>query len=161
MTQPMGSASVSLLCLFQVITACCIFFACLRISPLFAFIGTVIVAPAIIRTGIASELHRQNGMTFDWGTRVRSFLDSIMLVVVTLAFSAIVFTVVSVVFGCLWVCIAVAMGAKDMLVDIAFVGTVGGMIWGLLGAVLSFGVCAGSWKPKLMVLEREEATELS
>jgi len=156
----LGPASISLVCLFQVLTACSIFFACLRISPLLAIIGTIIVAPAIIRTGLASELYRQNGMPFDWLTRIRSFIHSIGVVVMTLAFSAIVFAVVSVVFGFVWVCLALSMGARDMLVDIAFVGTAGGTIWGMLGAMLAMGLCAAKWKPKLADPEENQAHEL-
>ena len=78
----------------------------------------------------------------------------------TLAFSAIVFAVVSVVFGFVWVCLALSMGARDMLVDIAFVGTAGGTIWGMLGAMLAMGLCAAKWKPKLADPEENQAHEL-
>ena len=152
--QSLGPASISLVCMFQVLTGCCIFFACLRVSPLLAIIGTIIVAPAIIRTGLASELHRQNGIPFDWRTRIQNFLSSIGIVLISLGFSAVVFAVVSVVFSFIWVCLALSMGARDMITDIAFVGTAGGMIWGLLGAMLAMGLCASKWKPKL----KEEGT---
>jgi len=146
-----GSAAFSLVCLFQIVTACCIFFACLRISPLLAIIGTLVSAPAIIRTGLVSELYRKNRLPFCWQTRLYCFAESVSVVLLTYATCATVFAAVSLVFGAGWVCVAWALGSSDRLFDIAFVGTAGGTIWGLLGAMLAFGFCASKWKPTAKV----------
>lgn len=148
--KPIGPAAVSLVCLFQIITACCIFFACLRISPLLAIIGTIVATPAIIRTGLASELYRRNGMRFRLQRRVRVFVESIGVVLLTLTFSTTIFALVSLAFGLICVVISVFMGtATDLLSEIAFIGTVGGTVWGATGAILAMGLCAQTWKPTL------------
>lgn len=144
----LGPASISLICMFQVVTACCVFFACMTFSPLLAIVSTIVVAPAIIRTGFDSELHRKNGLTFDWLTRIRSFAVSIGVVILSLLIAAAVFALISVAFGILWVCLAVLVGAKDLLPDVAFIGTAGGMIWGLFGGLFSLGICAVKWRPR-------------
>ena len=45
--------------------------------------------------------------------------------------------------------IAYVHGEKDLLMDIAFVGTLGGTIWGAAGAILAMGYCAKTWLPKI------------
>lgn len=148
--KPIGPSSISLVCLFQILTACCIFFACLRISPLLAIVGTIIATPAIIRTTLASDLHRRNGMRFSIQRRLRIFVESVGVVLLTLTFAATVFALVSLAFGLICVVIAVFLGTStDLLVEIAFIGTVGGTVWGATGAILAMGLCAHTWKPSL------------
>ena len=145
----LGPASISLVCLFQVVTACCVFFACMSFSPLLAIIGTLVIAPAIIRTGFDSDLHRRNGLKFDLRLRLTSFAVSLGLVLLSFSFSLVVFALISVAFGITWVLLAVIVGAKDLLPDVAFVGTAGGMIWGLFGAIFSLAILAVKWRPTL------------
>lgn len=133
--------------MFQILTACCIFFAVLRASPLLAIIGTVIATPAIIRTAMAADLYQRHGIKFNWKRRLRCFLESTGLTVVTIALSATVFALTSMAFGLICVAAAFVMGISDMATDFAFVGTAGGMIWGAAAGILSFGLCARKWQP--------------
>jgi hypothetical protein len=157
--KPIGPAAISLVCMFQIVTACCIFFACLRISPLLAIIGTVVATPAIIRTGLASELYRKNGRRFNWTRRIRVFLESVGVVVLSLVFILTVFSLVSMSFGLICVVIAFFLGtAPELLSEIAFIGTFGGAVWGVTGAILAVGLCAQTWKPTLESNRSESAS---
>lgn len=146
--KPIGPAAFSLVCLFQILTACCIFFSCLRFSPLLAIIGTILVTPAIIRTAMAADLHRKSGVKFSLARRFRVFVESLVVVVLTLAFTGSVFALVSFGFGLICVAISAFLGTSmDLLSEIAFIGTVGGTVWGATGAILAMGVCSPAWKP--------------
>ena len=145
-----GAASFSLLCVFQIVTACCIFFACLKISPLLAIVGTLISTPAIIRTGIASEIHRRKGICFRWGSRLKYFGTSVLVVLLTSFVSFAVFTLISMAFGLFCVGVALLVGQTDLLSDIAFIGMGGGMIWGVAGGIVSVCYCARkTWMPQV------------
>ncbi len=147
-TARLNSGAISLAWMFQILTACCVFFACLQISPLLAIVGTVVGAPAIIRTSIASDLHRQAGKRFGWSTRIVCFLESLGIELVTFIFAFAVFSLISLLFGAIAVGFSLLYGATDALSDIAVVGTAGGMIWGFAGSLLAFGVSAKLWKIK-------------
>ena len=148
--KPIGPAAISLVCMFQIVTACCIFFACLRFSPLMAIIGTLVATPAIIRTGLASDLYRKNSRPFNWQRRIRVFVESVGIVVLSLVFVSTVFALVSMLFGLICLVIALFLGtAPDLLTEIAFIGTFGGSVWGATGAILAVGLCAHTWKPTL------------
>jgi hypothetical protein len=144
--EPTGSASFSLTTMFQILTACCIFFAVLNASPLLAIIGTLVMTPAIIRTAMAAELYQKHGLKFNWTRRVRCFLESTGLTVVTYALSATVFALISLAFGLICVAASFVMGISELATDIAFVGTAGGMIWGVAGGILAFGLCVRKWQ---------------
>jgi hypothetical protein len=141
-----NSATISLACLFQIVTACSIFFACLSISPALAIIGTLVAAPALIRTGWASDLHYRSGLAFGWKARLLCFAETLFIEFITLMFSIAVFSVVSLMFGALAVCFSLLYGSTDAMSDIAVVGTAGGMIWGFAGAMLAVGYTAKLWK---------------
>jgi hypothetical protein len=141
-----NAASISLACLFQVLTACCIFFACLNFSPLLAMIGTIVTAPAIIRTGYAAELHLRAGKRFSWPQRIHCFLESGVIVLLTLLFAVIASSLISLLFGAFAVGFSMLYGVTDSLMDIAVVGTAGGMVWGLAGAILAIGATSKIWK---------------
>jgi hypothetical protein len=140
------SGAFSLACMFQILTACCVFFACLKVSPLLAIIGTVVGTPALIRTGVASDLHRQSGKPFSWPNRLLCFLESIGIEMAIGLFAFLVFALISVLFGAIAVGFSLLYGVTDQLSDIAVVGTAGGMIWGFAGALLAFGLTAKFWK---------------
>ncbi len=146
---PIGANAFSLVCLFQVVTACCIFFAILKTSAMLAILGTLIATPAIIRTSLASDRYTKAGLCFGWRTRLKFFLESTGLTVVTIAISAIVFALVSIVFGLLCLGVSCLMGVEEMLADIAVVGTIGGMVWGAAGAIMAFTFCMRTWKMKI------------
>ena len=136
--------------MFQIITACCIFFSVLQASPILAIIGTIITTPAIIRTAMAAELYQKHGIKFKWIQRVRCFLESTGLTVVTLALSATVFALISLVFGVFCVAASYVLGTPELATDIAFVGTAGGMVWGAAGGILAFGLCVRKWQPEVV-----------
>lgn len=141
-----NAASIPLACLFQVVTACCIFFACLNISPLLALIGTIVAAPAIIRTGYAAELHLRVGKRFTWIQRIRCFLESGVIVLLTLLVAVAASSLISLLFGVFAVGFSMLYGVTDSLLDIAVVGTAGGMVWGLAGALLAIAAISRIWK---------------
>lgn len=144
-----GSATVTLTTMFQILTACCIFFAVLRASPLLAIVGTLIATPAIIRTAVAAELYRRHGIKFYWTNRVRCFLESTGLTVVTVALSATVFALTSLLFGLICMAASFVLGTPELANEIALVGTVGGMVWGAAGGILAFGFCVRHWQPEI------------
>jgi len=142
-------ASFSLQMLFQITTACALFFACLRFSPLLAILLTIVFAPAFIRTGQISEIHRQNKLEFGLAKRISCFLGSVAFVLLTAAFALLVFVSVSLGFGLLGMFFSAAIGSTDLSIDAAIVGTAGGMIWGFAGALLATGlVILRMWLPK-------------
>ena len=147
--QTLNTASISLMCLFQVLTACCIFFACLRISPLLALVGTIVVAPAVIRTGIAADMYLRAGELFSWRQRVYCFVESAGIVVLTLLLAIVVSAAISLTFGFFTVGLSMLYGVKDSLMDIAVIGTAGGMLWGMGGAMLAICATARIWKVHL------------
>ena len=152
----LGHSSFTLTTLFQIITGCSIFFAVLQASPLFAIIGTVILTPAIVRTAIASDIYIQKGIRFNLYTRVRYFFESTGLTVVSLFFSTAVFALISLAFGLFCAVAASLMGVASMARDIAFVGTVCGMIWGGTAGLLVFGLCIRKWYTAAAVEAYEE-----
>ena len=144
-----NSASLSLLCLFQVLTACCVFFACLRISPSLTLFGTILISPAIIRTAWASDLYRRRRKKFCWKTRLSFFLGSLGVVVTTISLGGLVFSLICLVFALLGLLFGL-MVSTDLILEAAVVGTAGGMIWGMAGALLAVAFTATRiWTPQV------------
>ena len=143
-----GAATISLACMFQILTACCIFFALLKVSPILAIVTTAVATPAIIRTGRASDLHRQTGKAFSWSTRIYCFIESVGIEFVTLILALLAFAIVSLFFGAVAVMFALMYQGNESLSDVAVVGTAGGMIWGFAGAILAVGMTAKLWNIK-------------
>ena len=142
--------TITLRCLFQIVTGCCIFFAVLRFSPLVAVIGTIMIAPAIIRTGLAAELYRQAKTNFNWRRRIYVFFESLGVVLLTLVFAVSVFAIISCLFGIMCMMFGMAVSQGDISFDAAIVGTAGGMIWGMAGAILAVGYSAyRTWMPAI------------
>lgn len=146
---PQGNATITLVCLFQIVTGCCIFFACLRVSVVLAVLGTIIATPAIIRTGMASEIHQTQGLRFGWNRRLWCFAESIGVVLLTATVSSVIFVLISLIFGLLSVLVVIVVGPRDLINDVALIGTLGGMAWGAAGAIVAIGLCARIWRPKL------------
>lgn len=142
-------AAFSLSTMFQIVTGCCIFFAVMKCSPMLAILGTIVATPAIIRTALTAELHQKSGVPFRWFKRSRCFLESTGLAVVTFAICAVVFAAISIAFGGLGVISSHVLGAQESIADIAFVGTMVGMVWGAAGAVVAFFLCARTWRIKI------------
>ena len=149
--QPVGRPntwSISLAGIFQILTACCIFFACLKISPLLAIIGTFLAIPAIIRTTLASTVYQQKGQRFGWTTRVFYFVETLGIELVTMVIAILAFTFVCVLFGALAVGFSMLFGFTDSFSEIAIMGSAGGMMWGFGGAILAIGFSSNIWKIK-------------
>jgi len=145
-----GGATISLRCLFQIVTGCSVFFAILRFSPMTAIVGTVIIAPAIIRTGLAAERYQLERLPFSLKRRVIVFLESLSVVLLTALFAGSVFLVISFLFGILGMLFGSAVSNGDLSFDVAVVGTAGGMIWGMAGGLLAIGYSAYStWMPNV------------
>lgn len=140
--------SVSLLTLFQIVTCCCVFFAVLRYSPSVALAVTVVIAPALIRTAVASEMRRRKKVSFSVKTRALVFLNSIGVVLLIIGFGVAAFVAVSLGFGLLGMLFGFAIASTDYLAEAGIIGTVGGMIWGMAGAVFAifFALCK-FWNP--------------
>jgi len=146
---PTGSA-ISLAYLFHIVTACALFFAFYRLSPLLALSLTVIIAPAIIRTHVASELYAKQRVPFPLQTRVKQFVGSIGVVLLTYALAFMAFITVSMMFGLFAVLLGSAMGMHELRVDSAVLGTAGGMVWGIAAAILATCFAAvKTWKPEI------------
>ncbi len=146
---------VTLRALFQVVTCCCVFFAVLRFSPSLALTLTIVVAPALIRTAFVSEIMRRDGQSFTFQSRFRVFLSSVGLVLMTIGFAVVAFVLVSLVFGLLGMLFGFAISSTDYIVEAGIIGTVGGMIWGLAGAVFAvfFAMCK-YWNPRPSPIKR-------
>ncbi len=143
-------SSLTLAGLFQILTGCGVFFAVMRFSPLIAILGTIVVVPAVIRTAIAADLHRQNGFEFDWRLRLSTFAHSLGMVFLTGGFGAAVFLIVCCVFGFLGLAFGFMMSYGDLSLDAAVVGAAGGMIWGMAGALLAvFYSVLKTWMPTI------------
>ena len=145
-----GSSTISLRCLFQIVTGCGIFLAVLRFSPMIAGLGTIMIAPAIIRTGMASERYQSEKLSFGLKRRILVFAESLGVVIMTGLFAGSVFLLVSFLFGLLGMLFGSAVSNGDLSFDVAVVGTAGGMIWGMAGALLAIGYSAYStWIPRV------------
>jgi len=153
----LGQSSFTLTTLFQIITGCSIFFAVVQTSPLFAILGTLILTPAIVRTAIASDLYLQKGIRFNISLRVRYFFESTGLTVVTLIFSAAAFAVTTLMFGVICGITAFVIGQKSIAIDIAFIGTACGMIWGTTAGLIVLVLCIQKWYTAAAVEAYEES----
>jgi len=143
-------SSLTLAGLFQILTGCGIFFAVMRVSPLAAIVGTLLVVPAVIRTAIAADLHRQHGFEFDWRLRMWTFGHSLGMVLLTGGFGAAVFLIVCCIFGLLGLAFGFMMSYGDLSLDAAVVGAAGGMIWGMAGGMLAvFYSVIRTWMPTI------------
>ncbi len=151
-----GQSSFTLTTLFQIITGCSIFFAVVQTSPLFAILGTLILTPAIVRTAIASDLYLQKGIRFNIYLRVRYFFESTGLTVVTLIFSVAAFAVTTLLFGMICGIAAFVIGLKSLAIDIAFIGTACGMIWGTTAGLVVLVLCTQKWYTTAAVEAYEE-----
>lgn len=112
-------------------------------------IGTILTAPAIIRTGFAAELHLRAGRHFSWSKRLVCFLESGGIVLLTFLAAVMASCLISIMFGALAVGFSLLYGVSESLVDVAIVGTAGGMVWGLAGAILAIGATARIWRVEI------------
>jgi hypothetical protein len=69
--------------------------------------------------------------------RIRAFAESLLIVFVTGLAGLIAFVLVSLLFGLIGLLFGWAMGIEGLRFDSAVVGTAGGMVWGMGGALLT------------------------
>jgi hypothetical protein len=150
--EKISPASFSIKTLFQITTASALFFACLRISPILAIAITVFVAPAIIRTGLISEIYRRNDLPFGLATRLNYFVNSIGIVVLALTIGGVAFLSTSLLFGLFGMVFSTLVGSSELSTDAAVIGTAGGMVWGMAAAMLTIGFAVmKTWIPKRLL----------
>lgn len=139
----------SLQAMFVILSASCVFFAVLKVSPLAAFIVSIFVAPALIRTAWSSDLHRRNKEEFEWYSRLGCFVESCGVVLLTYLIGFAAFAVVCLLFGFLGMLFGLMVSA-DLWFDAAVLGVTGGIVWGMAGAMMAIIVTATRiWPPKL------------
>ena len=147
---PSNSATFSLRVLFFAVTAIAFFLGLYQVNGLAALGATLIIAPALVRTTISAELHRRAGQPFSWTTRSQCFLTSVGFVLITFLAGAVAFVLVSILFGLFGLFLGFAAGVGEMAYDTAIVGTAGGMIWGMAGALLAVTFTVWKyWLPKV------------
>lgn len=156
-----ASSSISLAYMFHILTGCALFLACFQFSPLLASLLTIVLSPTIIRTHFAAEIHRQNELEFSSQLRLKYFVSSLGVVLLTLFLAGLAFVAVSMAFGLFAVLLGCMMGLNDLQVDSAVLGTAGGMVWGIGAAALAicFTACR-IWKPIVLRETPENAEEL-
>lgn len=148
-TSQHSSSTFSLKFVFQMTTACGLFFAVFNYSPGLAIFSTLIIAPAIIRTVMIGDRRKRQGFSFNWDRQCRTMVGSIGVVMLTIGMAVGAFLAISLAFGVLGMLISMLVGSVSLSGDAAVVGTAGGMIWGFGGAVLAVGYSLLKlWYPK-------------
>lgn len=132
-----GSGSFSLFALLVLLTSIALFLVVNEWSSLAAFIGTLLVAPALVRTTILADRRLHSGRSWSVLEKSRSFAWSLLIVLATALVALIAFMLVSLLFGGLGLLFGWAIGIEGLEVDTAVVGTAGGMIWGMGAALLT------------------------
>ncbi len=78
---------------------------------------------------------------------MKHFALSIAVVVYTFLLAALTFVVVSISFGLICVLISsVTLSSVGLIQDIAFIGVLGGSIWGIAAAVMSLSWTHRMWQ---------------
>jgi hypothetical protein len=132
-----GSSSFSLFSLMVLLTSVAFFLVVNEWNSLVAFIGTLLVAPALVRTTILADRRLRSGQPWSVLEKLQSFAWSLLVVLATALVSLLAFALVSLLFGVLGLLFGWAMGIEGLEVDSAVVGTAGGMIWGMGAALLT------------------------
>lgn len=132
-----GSGSFSLFALLVLLTSVALFLVVNEWSSLAAFIGTLLVAPALVRTTILTDRQLRSGRPWSVLEKSRAFAWSLLIVLATALVALVAFILVSLLFGGLGLLFGWAIGIQGLEVDTAVVGTAGGMIWGMGAALLT------------------------
>lgn len=145
-----GSFAFSLGGLFMTITACCCFFAVMRLSPLLAIVMTLWLAPSFLRTSIAAEMYEKSQTTFGWQTRIRQFLLALLIVAANYVGVIGTFVAVSLLIGFFCSLIVMVDGSYDLIFDIGIMGSVIGMVWGFAASIVAASYLAKmTWMPRV------------
>jgi hypothetical protein len=127
----------SLFALLVLLTCIGLFLGIYEWNRFAALASTLLVAPALIRTTVLADHQRRIGQPWSVLQRFRSLAGSLLIVLVTGLAGLLAFILVSLFFGLLGLLFAWAMGIEGLEFDSAVVGTAGGLVWGMGGALLT------------------------
>lgn len=131
-----GAGSFSLFSLLVLLSGVGLFLGIYEWNRLAALAATLVTAPAMVRTAVLSDRVLRLGQPWSVLERCRSFAGSLVIVLLTGCAGLLAFIAVSLLFGLIGLLLGWAMGIEGLEVDSAVVGTAGGMIWGMGGALL-------------------------
>lgn len=134
----------SLFALLVLLTCIGMFLGIYEWNRFAALASTLVVAPALIRTTVLADRQRRTGQPWRILQRFRSFAGSLLIVLVTGLAGFVSFMLVSLFFGLIGLLFGWAMGIEGLEFDSAVVGTAGGLVWGMGGALLTVTYVA--WK---------------
>jgi|GEM_PF-4469377 len=132
-----GPNTFSLALLFQAVTACGLFFALFQFWPVTAILLTAVLTPCIIRTILCVRASQpQPGIGL--ADRVRFFLSSLLIVVVTVFTSMVTVAIICTLFGMTAIAFEMSIdGQFRFSPDVFFLGATGGVIFGMGGGLVA------------------------
>lgn len=161
-TQPSAGGGVSLFALLVLLTCIGLFLGIYEWNRFLALASTLLVAPALIRTTVLADRQRRLGKPWTVLERFRSFAGSLLIVLITGLAGLFAFVLVSLFFGLIGLLFGWAMGIEGLEFDSAVVGTAGGMVWGMGGALLTVTYVAWRyWFPEEETPAQRAAREAS
>ncbi len=157
-----SKSSFSLRFVFGIVISCSLFFALFSLSSTAAIALTVLVTPAIIRTGNIESQFRQYSIELNWRQRSYFFLSSLGLMLNSVFIGLIAFAAVCI--GCtlLGYGFALAFGsAVTSPMEVAFVGAASGVVWGIIAGIVTVGWYWNlNWIPDIDFKDGEAASSL-
>jgi hypothetical protein len=127
----------SLFALLVMLTCIGMFLGIYEWNRLAAIASTLLVAPALIRTTVLADRQRRMGQPWSVMQRFQSLTGSLLVVLLTGLAGLLTFILVSLFFGLIGLLFGWAMGIEGLEFDSAVVGTAGGLVWGMGGALLT------------------------
>lgn len=132
-----GPNTFSLSLLFQAVTACGLFFALFQFQPLTTILLTLLLTPCIIRTILCVRFtrHLPEFRSID---RVRYFLSSFLVVLVTVLTGIVTTGLICTMFGATAIAFELSIdGHSNFAADVFFLGATGGFIFGMGGGLIA------------------------
>lgn len=158
--QPSTGSGFSLFALLVLLTCIGLFLGIYEWNRFAALASTLLVAPSLIRTTVLADRQRRIGQPWSVLQRFRSFAGSLLIVLITGFAGVLAFMVVSLFFGLIGLLFGWAMGIEGLEFDSAVVGTAGGMVWGMGGALLTVTYIAWRyWFPEEETAAQRAARE--
>lgn len=142
--QSTSGGGFSLFALLVLLTFIGMFLGIYEWNRFAALASTLLVAPALIRTTVLADRQRRMGQPWSVLQQFRSLAGSLLIVSVTGLAGLLAFILVSLFFGLIGLLFGWAMGIEGLEFDSAVVGTAGGLVWGMGGALLTVTYIA--WK---------------
>lgn len=132
-----AGSGFSLFALLVLLTCIGLFLGIYEWNRFLALASTLMVAPALIRTTVLADRQRRLGKPWTLVERFRSFAGSLLMVLLTGLAGLLAFVLVSLIFGLIGLLFGWAMGIEGLEFESAVVGTAGGIVWGMGGALLT------------------------